>query len=267
MTHFNINLHEYDLIVINSSGGKDSLVALWSMAVLVKIQNYPKDRVILSHQDLGRSEWEGVFNLAKQQSELFGFQFDYIKRIDKNGKQETLLEYVLRRGKWPDNKNRYCTSDFKMGPGAKIVRKWSNYFKVNKVMQIFGFRAEESPSRKKKEKLKLNEKLSTKSREVYDYLPIHDWKVDKVWRTIHLYKLPYHWAYDKGMPRLNCVFCIFSPLDALVIAGINNPDLLDEYIEVEDKIGHTFRHKFSLHEVRKAISEGYIPNTVDNWIM
>lgn len=263
----NVNLNDYDLIVINSSGGKDSLVALWKMAVLIKKFNYPKERVIVSHQDLGESEWQGTFALAKQQAELFGFTFDHIKRIDKNGKEETLLEYALRRGRWPSNTQRWCTSDFKRGPGGKILRKWSKFFKAKKVLHVFGFRAEESPSRKKKEVFKLNEALSSKSREVYDYLPVHDWLVEKVWRVIRLFKLPYHWAYDLGMPRLSCVFCIFSPFDALVIAGMHNRALLDRYIEVEDIIEHTFRHGFSLHEVRKAIEDGYVPKKIDNWIM
>ena len=69
------------------------------------------------------------------------------------------------------------------------------------------------------------------------------------------------------MPRLSCVFCIFSPFDALVIAGMHNRELLDKYIHVEDTIGHTFRHGFSLREVRDAIERGYEPKKIDNWIM
>lgn len=262
-----MRLHDYDLIVLNSSAGKDSLVMLWDMAVKIKAQNYPAYRVIVSHQDLGESEWQGTGALAKQQADLFGFTFDVIKRTDINGKEESLLEYALRRGKWPSNTQRWCTSDFKRGPGGKILRKWSKLFKAKKVLQVFGFRADESPARSKKEVYKLNESLSTKTREVYDYLPIHHFTVEMVWRIIHLFKLPYHWAYDLGMPRLSCVFCIFAPFDALVIAGMYNLGLLDRYIEVEDIIGHTFRHNFSLHEVKEAIQNGYIPKKISNWTM
>lgn len=69
------------------------------------------------------------------------------------------------------------------------------------------------------------------------------------------------------MPRLSCVFCIFSPLDALVLAGIHNPELLDEYVKVEAEIGYTFRADLSLAEVKRKIKEGYEPNSIKNWIM
>lgn len=262
-----MQLNNYDLIIVNSSGGKDSLVQLWEIARLVKKQNFPKDRVIVSHQDLGESEWQGTKELAEQQANLFGFAFDHTKRVDKNGKQETLLEYALRRGKWPSNTQRWCTSDFKRAPGSKILRKWANKFNAKNVLYCFGFREDESPARKKKEVLKISEALCTKSRTVWEYLPVHKWPVEKVWRVIRLFNLPYHWAYDLGMPRLSCVFCIFSPFDALVIAGIHNRELLNKYIEVEEIINHTFRHGFSLKEVREAIEQGYQPKKVDNWIM
>jgi hypothetical protein len=73
--------------------------------------------------------------------------------------------------------------------------------------------------------------------------------------------------HDQGMPRLSCVFCIFSPLDALVVAGTANPDLLDKYIEVEKKIGHSFRQNFSIAEVKTKIEQGYAPKKISNWIM
>lgn len=262
-----MDLSKYDLIVINSSGGKDSLAALWAMAVMIKKQNFPIDRVIVSHQDLGRMEWAGTKELAKDQAKLFGFGFEFSQRITKDGKKDTILEYARRRKKWASNKQRWCTSDFKRDPGAKVVRYFSNLLGAKNVLHVFGFRAQESPARSKREVLVINKKLSTKSRTVTDYLPVHSWDIKKVWRVINLFKLPYHEAYKLGMPRLSCVFCIFSPFDALVIAGRNNPELLDEYIAVEDEIGHTFRDGFSLHQVKEAIQEGYDPKQVNDWIM
>lgn len=116
-----MNLHNYDIIIINSSGGKDSICAIWQILELAKEQNYSKEKIVISHQDLGTIEWENVKELVMQQSEFFGLKTYFSKRRDKNGYEETFLEYVLRRKMWPSNSQRWCTSDFKRGPGSRIV--------------------------------------------------------------------------------------------------------------------------------------------------
>lgn len=277
-----MNLFDYHLIIINSSSGKDSLCAISEICDMASKQGYPLEDIHVSHQDLGRSEWEGTKELAKKQADHFGLQFHFSKRKTSGdigyvkGYEESLLEYVLRRGKWPSNKQRYCTSDFKRGPGARVVTELSKEIIPElkrreidrcKVLYVFGFRKDESPSRSKKKVLSVNKKLTTKKRLVHEYLPIHKWSSKKVWWTIKASNLPYHWAYDLGMPRLSCVFCIFSPFDALVIAGYNNPELLDEYIEVEKKINHTFQNGFAISEVKEAIKRGYKPKKIVDWIM
>lgn len=260
-------LHDYDIVIINTSGGKDSIVAIWDIVETAKRQNYPLDKIHLSHQCLGRMEWKGTKELVKKQAEFFGLQVHYSTRRDKNGHEGNLLEYVLNRGMWPSNMQRFCTSDYKRGPGARVVTALTKDLGKCKVLHVFGFRAQESPARKKKEVLKINKKLTTQTREVYDYLPVHDWDTLTVWGVIKENNIPYHFAYDLGMPRLSCVFCIFSPFDALLIAAYENPELLDEYIEVEEKIGHTFRDGFSLKEVREAMRAGVKPKGVKDWVM
>lgn len=262
-----MNLNNYDLIIINSSAGKDSLCALWEVCRMARVQEFPFSNIVVSHQDLGEMEWQGTKELVKQQAEVFGLKTYYSKRRNKNGYEETLLEYVERRGKWPSNKQRFCTSDFKNGPGARIVTALTKDMDNCKVLYVFGFRKDESTSRAKKEVLKVNVKLTTKNRLVHDWLPIHDWSVEKVWNVIKGNNLPYHSAYDLGMPRLSCCFCIFSPFNALVVAGKANPSLLDRYIEVENNIGHLFRNGFSIKSVKDAIISGYHVSDVSDWTM
>lgn len=262
-----MKLKKYDIIIINSSGGKDSLCALDEIMRLARDQNYPASQIAVSHQDLGDMEWKGAKELVIQQAELYGLETYISKRRDKDGYEENLLEYVERRGKWPSNKQRYCTSDFKRGPGARIVTMLTKELGKCNVLYVFGFRADESPSRRKKEVLKLNKQLTTKKRTVHDYLPIHHWSSERVWSTIKGKNLPYHPAYDLGMPRLSCCFCIFSPFDALVRAGKANPDLLDRYCATEKKIGHTFRDGFAIKEVMEAIDNDYEPKAISDWVM
>ena len=91
---------------------------------------------------------------------------------------------------------------------------------------------------------------------MYDWLPIHHWDEDRVWADIRESGVRYHEAYDLGMPRLSCVFCIFAPRAALIVAGRANPELLDEYCETERAIGHTFRKDMPIQSIRTAIENG-----------
>jgi len=269
-----INLREFELIIINSSAGKDSLVTIWEVNRLAELCDYPKERIFVSHQDLGEMEWPGTFELAKKQAALFGFTFVHGKRNDKNGYQETLLEYAERRGKFPSPTNRWCTSDFKRAVGDKIVRKLSKQYvadiipnTIYKVLNVFGFRSQESDARAKRNPFELNTRLTTKLRKVFNWLPVFKMKELFVWLIIIAEKLPYHYAYDRNMRRLSCCFCFFATKDDLVISGIENPKLLDKYIASEDKIGFKFKSDLSLSEVKQAIDEGYQPKHGTNFKM
>jgi 3'-phosphoadenosine 5'-phosphosulfate sulfotransferase (PAPS reductase)/FAD synthetase len=261
-----MNLKDYDFIIINSSGGKDSLCATYAICTQAKAENV-LDRVSISHQDLGEAEWKGTKELVQQQADLFGVPMYVSQRRNSEGYNETLLEYVERRGKWPSNKQRFCTSDFKRGPGSRVVTALTKGKENCKVLYVFGFRKEESPARSKKQVLVRNTNLTTKTRIVDDYLPIHDWTLNQVWQTIRENNLPYHPAYDLGMPRLSCCFCIFSPFDALVIAGKHNAELLDKYVAVEEKIQHSFKNGFFIKEVKEAINNNYQPKVIQDWVM
>lgn len=262
------DLNNYDLIIVNSSGGKDSSCALFEVCRIADLQSFPKENIIISHQCLGKMEWKGTKELVIQQAEFFGIKNIHVtKRRTKEGYEENLLEYVERRGKFPSNKQRFCTSDFKRAPGQRVMTSAAKNLGDCKVLYVFGFRSEESPSRAKKQPIVVNELLSTQKRTVYDWLPIHDWSTKKVWDTIKLNKIPYHFAYDLGMPRLSCVFCIFSPKDALVLAGKHNPELLDEYVEVETRIGHSFKNNLSIASIKDLIESGYEPTKIENWTM
>lgn len=262
-----MNLHEYDLVIINSSGGKDSLCSIWEVCRLAGEQQYPYNQIVISHQDLGEAEWPGTKEIVQKQSDFFGIKTVYSKRRNKNGKEETFLEYVKRRGMWPSSKMRWCTSDFKRGPGSRVVTNMTKNLGECRILYVFGFRAEESPSRAKKKRLSFNKRLSTKNRKVYDWHPILHWSLKRVWQTINRNKLPVHYVYGLKVPRHSCKFCFFSPFDALVIAGRNNYKSLREYVDVEEITGHSFKIDHSLKDVLIAIDNGYQPIKVKNWVM
>jgi hypothetical protein len=77
--------------------------------------------------------------------------------------------------------------------------------------------------------------------------------LDEVWRTIREAGQRRHWAYDKGMSRLSCSFCIMSSKPDLIIAARERPDLLAEYVALEKEIGHTvFSRKGTKAEGRQG---------------
>lgn len=184
-----------------------------------------------------------------------------------------LLEQVEARGMWPSPRQRYCTSDQKR---AQVHRLYTALTTVSReprqvrILSCQGMRAEESPARAKRPPFHRDERASNGRRLVDNWLPLHEWKVGEVWARIKASRAAdlIHPAYALGMPRLSCVFCIFAPKSALVLAGRHNPDLLAEYVRVEKAIGHRFRLDLSLAEVQDAIhAEPAGTESVADWRM
>lgn len=254
-------LSRWRWIVVNSSGGKDSQTALRVVVAECERLGVDLSRVVVSHQCLGRVEWPGTVELVEKHALYYGLRMEITKYRDKNGVERSLLDHIRRRGKWPSGQQRYCTSDFKRAPGSRVITKLYREAPGD-ILNVYGFRAEESPARAKRHPLVRNERLSTEKREVWDWLPIHSWTLGEVWSDIDATGVPHHPAYALGMPRLSCCFCIFAPKSALIIAGRANRELLDEYCAVETEIGHTFQHGRSIAEVREAILAGEMAGEV-----
>lgn len=262
-----VNLNKWRWIIVNSSGGKDSQTALRVVVEKCDSQGVDRSKIVVSHQCLGEMEWPGTKDIVFNQAEHYGIRVEVSKYRDKNAEEKTLLDYVKKRGKWPDSKNRFCTSEFKRGPGGRVIVKLFREA-AGPVLNVYGFRADESPARAKKDTFSRNSRFSSGQREVWDWLPIHKWSEDEVWESIRKSGVPYHSAYDLGMPRLSCRFCIFAPRAALLLAGRANPELLNEYCEIENKIGHTFQNGRSINSIRDAIRAGEQPGVMNgNWNM
>jgi len=257
-----MDLTAYDLVLLNTSGGKDSSVMAWNVTKMAEAQGV-KDRLVLGHATF-REEWKGTVEVVKKQAEQLGLPFHVVTR------GEGLLDYVRRRKMWPSSMARYCTSDFKRAPIDKLITQLAPGLERRlKVLNVMGLRAQESPARAKKVPFKVNERRTNGRRHVDDWLPILDMKIEEVWETIKANAIPQHVAYSLGMPRLSCVFCIFAPKAALVLAGKQeeNKELLKEYVAVEKEIGHSFRKDFKIAEVLEAVEAGQDSGQVADWKM
>ncbi len=241
-----IFLGDYDVILISSSGGKDSQAQLDVIVNLADSQGVSRDRLIVVHADLGRVEWKGTAELAERQAKHYGLRFEKVSR------REDLLTQIEKRGMFPDSARRYCTSDHKRDQVGKLItRLHRESGKADfRLLSCMGIRSDESKAREKKVPFKKDNRSSTQSRHVDIWFPIFKWTVKDVWARIEASGVEHHEAYDLGMSRLSCVFCVFAKKCDLQIAAKANPELLDEYIRVEEKIGHDFKRGFKIAELR-----------------
>lgn len=260
------NLAGYDVILVNSSGGKDSQAMLDLVAERAAALGLT-DRIVIVHCDLGRVEWAETRAIAEQQARHYGCRFEVVSRP-----QGDLLQQVEEHGMWPGPKTRFCTSDHKRGQVYTLMTRLVRELHGSKrnpvrILNCMGLRADESPGRRKKKPFCHNPTASNGKRHVDDWLPIHGWTEPLVWDRIKRAGTRTHYAYSLGMPRVSCCFCIYSPKQALLLAGHHNLSLLKEYARVEKKINHRFRQDVSLQDILIQVEAGVQPAAVPNWTM
>lgn len=242
-----MDLAQFDLIVVNTSAGKDSQAMLTHLVTMADAQGVSRDKFLAVHADLGRVEWEGTLELAREQAEFYGLRFTAVSRP-----QGDLLEQIEARGMFPSSAARYCTSDQKTGQVARVLTaevKAMDLGRPARILNCLGIRAQESPARAKKVALGPDAKATNGKRIVTRWLPIFDWSEDQVWSTIQESGVRHHPAYDAGMPRLSCVFCVLAGDRELILAARLNPGLAQEYVAVEERIGHTFKNGRSMASI------------------
>lgn len=265
------DLTTYDLWLINSSGGKDSAAMTAHTVALADFLNFPRERLVMVHADLGRAEWAGTTEVVKAHAAHYGIRLEIISR-----KKNDLLDHVRARGFWPGSTTRFCTSEHKRGPISTVMTKLANEFhgaprgKVDRpyrILNCMGIRSAESPARAKKEPFAPDTRNTNGRRHVDTWFPIHHWSLEEVWGRIKSAGLAIHRAYDLGMPRLSCAFCVFAGKNALMLAGKENPELLDEYVKVEAEIDHDFTPSFPIREIKEALDRGESPGEIKTWEM
>ncbi|MGW1989599.1 phosphoadenosine phosphosulfate reductase domain-containing protein [Embleya sp. NPDC001921] len=277
------DLTEWDWIIANISGGKDSLAMMYELARQARAAGV-MDRVVCVHADLGDAEWPGTKMLAAEHAAFFGWRFEVVSR---NG--SGLIDRIEERGMFPDASNRWCTSDYKRGPVRTLMTRLVRELRAAghrgrvRILNVMGLRADESPARRrlvpfahdgartcpcpdclrrraisdeaKRNKMpvpknaKVGNGASNTLRDVATWLPIHSWSTADVWSAVWASGARSHPAYAAGMPRLSCVFCVLASRPALVRAAQLQPELAARYARVEAKIGHRFRNDLTMAEI------------------
>lgn len=213
------------LLVCNHSGGKDSQAMYLFLRDIV-----PAERLVIIHADLPGADWPGIEDHIRKTT-------SHELRIVRAGK--TFEDMVRHRQMFPSPKYRQCTSDLKRGPINKEVRRICNERGFTTVISATGIRRDESTSRSRLAEIKINKRETNTKRTWIEWLPIFDLSTDAVFATIRSAGQKPHWAYEAGMTRLSCAFCIMSSQDDLVRAALLRPDLLEHYHQLELETGHT----------------------------
>lgn len=155
-----VDLRNYDVIAVSTSGGKDSQAMLDYLVELADAQGV-RDRMVAIHADLGRVEWEDAREVAASQVAHYGIPFIVVSRQGTISKGQMkwernprsggaschgmplyedgevrgdLLDQVKHRaaqlrsqGKapiaWYSSASRYCTADHKRGPIGTVFTK------------------------------------------------------------------------------------------------------------------------------------------------
>ena len=124
------DLRFYDLIIINSSGGKDSMAILDYVSRIATEQGV-RERVVVVHADLGAAEHEGVDELVKEQAAHIGLPVEILTPT-KEGKKIHLLEAFRDRSRllasrgqtgkgFPRNRKPILHLRFQDLPGVQMV--------------------------------------------------------------------------------------------------------------------------------------------------
>ncbi len=255
-----VNLHEYDDIIVNDSGGKDSGAMTDEVVRLCDAAGVSRSVITVIYNDLGRIAWPGTKAIVIQRAARYGLKLVIVTRDGPDLLEDTRTRRKRdgsRRG-WADFRIRFCTSDHKRAPAyrvvAAMVKDKGKLGRRARVLYCLGFRAEESAGGANRPALSLNQRATTKTtREVWDWLPIHHWTEEQVWQRHADANLPRHWAYDAGMSRLSCSFCIMASKQDLCTAAKLRPDLAVEYLVVEKDLDMPFQPGRSLE---RTLPEG-----------
>lgn len=219
-----------EVIFVNHSGGKDSQ----AMLAYIMRQGFT-GRVVLVHSDLGEMEWEPMHGFITANG--FGCELHVVKPA------QDFFELCRRFARLPSGVARFCTSELKTAPIARFIKAYMKAHGFTRGINAIGIRAEESPSRAKKNPFALNSKLSTKRDgvQVWEWFPIFNYTVSDVWFEIKKAGQQPHAIYSQGFSRLSCVFCVFGRVEEHRKAKELRPELFAKVAKLERELGKTIR--------------------------
>ncbi len=197
-----IKAGEFPEIIVNVSGGKDSVMAL---LYILELQPPSKIKMVFRNSPLLFPdvklyvEW-----LAKElgvELETLELKRDVMGKILKTAEKEGMIEH---------GNNRYC----------KTITKYEGDIEpVEGGLKVLGTRYFESTHRRMRI-------YFTKQKSYYTYMPIIDKTTDQVWSFFRQSQFPLHWSY-KYESRLSCAFCPLMSVNGLAFIRKYYPEFFE----------------------------------------
>lgn len=278
-----IDLGDYDHIVLCMSGGKDSIACLCQLLDM----GVDKAKIELWHHDVdGREgstlmDWPFMASYNRALADAFqlplyfswlegGFEGEMLKNnsFSRPHLIETpdgliKLERDTSRGKpgtrmrFPqvaaDLRTRWCSSALKIDVGRRAINNQPR-FNGRKVLFVTGERREESPNRAKYNQLEphaCDRRKGRTARHVDAWRPVLEWSEEQVWDALKRHNIIAPVPYRLGWGRSSCMKCIFN--DATIWATLKHyfPNSLDKIAEYEDRFQTTI-HRDRINVLKVA---------------
>jgi 3'-phosphoadenosine 5'-phosphosulfate sulfotransferase (PAPS reductase)/FAD synthetase len=260
------DLQWYDYIMLNTSGGKDSMAMIHRVLPLCEAAGV-LDRVWLVHADLGRAEHPGTLELVKQHADALEVALQVIDTETTRGRSliDRFESRLQQGGGFPGFGTRYCTSEYKTSEVTKFMTKlirqdlgglpMKTLGRRARFLNVLGLRAEESKQRRGPPLVLRNETATTRIE--HTWLPIQGWSEREVWEAVKesgLRPHPFYGFNPKTMKaqkgrRLSCRFCPLAGDEDLRLAGSMYPQLAQEYIALQQKYDTPFKQKKTLRQI------------------
>lgn len=267
---------EFEHIVINMSGGKDSTVIMHLALIVAEEKGRLPLRVVFLDQE---AEWDATIQYIRSIRYDPRLQFDWLQipfRIFNAASQrEQWLHCWQEGGDWirpkePDSihTNVYGTDRF-----AKLLDAYLHTTSPAPACDIAGVRAQESPARARGLTSYATYKHATwgsksdKKAGYYTFYPIYDWEISDVWKAIHdngwTYNRLYDYMYQYGRPIQN-----------MRVSNINHETALKDLFFLQEIEPETWERitarMFGINTVGQLKEQFYVPKELpfmfDSWI-
>jgi len=271
-------LEQYDRVLVQWSGGKDSLACI---LYLLELGIEPA-RIELWHQRIdGASgeeafmDWAGTDRYVQLVGDHLGLPVLYQYReggfkrelfrenekpapvtFEREGRTTTVASVAAERNtrrKFPaptaDLSRRWCSASLKIDVAAKAIRNDLQLTGTRQapvhLLVVSGERREESPARARYREVEVH-RTNSLARVAHQWRPIIDWSEEEVWEIIRRHSILPHPAYLLGWNRTSCFGCIFSTPDLWAMYRTIAPERFERLARAEEDLQFTIDPHMSL---------------------